>query len=181
MPANKVHRYSTAAAVAPSLDGAQFVDGDLVIESAPAVKPVFKLTHALYPTTAQYVLFKYGGSVVGSLSDLTVDDSDLALSQVNSVVNDTVNKQVVLTLQSRSTNGTQYVDGDLNVTAPVPVVLSKTLVKTAGTYVLFDVGGTISGGTLANLQVQIPTGRALDPAQSPNPYIDGNQIKIKLL
>lgn len=180
MPVISVHRYVTTV-VGPSMDGAQFIDGDLTIESSPATKPVIKLTQELYAATGSYVLFEYGGTVVGSLSDLTIDDSALALSSFASLTNDTTNKQIILALQSKATNGTQYIDGDLTIAGATTLVMSKALCKTAGTYVLFDVTGTITAGSLANLTVTVPQGRALDPAVSPNPFIDGTQIKITLV
>lgn len=180
MPVISVHRYGAAAA-GPSFDGAQFIDGDLVISSAPATKPVVKLTQAVYPVTQSYVLFQYTGNFNGSLSDLTVDDSELALSQVAEVTHDTVKKQIIVRLQSRATNGTQYIDGDLNIAGSTTFVMPKSLFKTPGTYVLFDVTGSIIAGSLANLTVSPPSGLSLDPAQSPNPFIDGNQIKVTLI
>lgn len=180
MPVISVHRYGAAAA-GPSFDGAQFIDGDLVIESSPATKPVVKLTQPLYVVTQNYVLFQYSGNFSGSLSDLTVDDSALPLSQVTEVTHNTSKKQIVVRLQSRSTNGTQYIDGDLNIAGSTTFVMPKALFKTPGTYVLFDVTGSIISGSLANLSLTLPSGLSLDPAQSPNPYIDGKQIKVTLI
>lgn len=180
MPVISVHRYGAAAA-GPSFDGAQFIDGDLVIESAPATKPVVKLTQTIYAVTQSYVLFQYGGSFIGSLSDLTVDDSALILSEVTEVTHDTINKQIIARLQSRVTNGTQYIDGDLHIAGATTFVMPKSLFKTPGTYVLFDVSGSIVAGSLANLTVASPSGLSLDPAQSPNPFIHGNQIKVTLI
>lgn len=181
MPVITVHRYSTGV-VAPSMSGTQFIDGDLTIESSPATKPVIKLARALYNSIQSYVLFKYTGSVIGSLSDITIDDSDLtqAAAGASPLSNDTAKKQVILTLISSPTNGTQYIDGDLVISGTTAIKLDKNLYKTAGTYVLFDVGGTITG-SVSNIQIEAPAGRAVDPALSPNPYIDGNQIKVKLI
>lgn len=179
MPVISVHRYGAAAA-GPSFDGAQFIDGDLTIQSSPATKPVAKLTQAVYPVTQSYVLFQYSGTFTGSVADLTVDDSELVLSQVAEVTHNATKKQVIVRLESRPDNGTQYIDGDLNIAGPTTVVMPKTLFATAGTYVLFDVTGTIVSGSLVNLSVAVPAGLSLDPTQSPNPYIDGKQIKVKL-
>lgn len=180
MPVISVHRYGAAAA-GPSFDGAQFIDGDLTIESSPATKPVVKLPQSLYSVTQSYVLFEYSGTFTGALSDLTVDTSDLVLSGDYTLTHDTVKKQIVVNLKSRATNGTQYIDGNLNIAGSTTFVMPKSLFKTPGTYVLFDVTGSIIAGSLANLSVSLPSGMSLDPAQSPNPYIDGTQIKVTLI
>lgn len=177
MPVVSVHRYATAALLT---NGAQYIDGNFTITSAPATKPVIALTQSLYSEAGRYLLFKYSGTFSGSLDDLSIDDTALSYSSYSApLVHNTDKKEVYLTLVSRPTNGTQYVDGNLTINAGATFVMSDTLCKTAGTYILFDVTGTITG--LSNLTVDPPVGRALDPAVSPNPFIDVKQIKVTLV
>lgn len=180
MPVVSVHRYGAAGA-AISLNGTQFIDGDLTIESAPATKPVVKLAQAIYATPQSYVLFQYGGMFSGSLSDLLVDVSALTLSDAYTLSHNIAKKQIIVDLWSKATNGTQFVDGDLTIAGPTTLVMSKAIFRGANTYTPFDVTGTITAGSLANLTVVPPSGLTIDPAQSPNPYIDGKQIKVKLI
>lgn len=177
MPIVSVHRYATAAL---NTNGTQYVNGNLTIESAPAVKPTIQLTQALYSEAGRYLLIKYSGTFTGSLDDLAIDDTGLSYSSYSApLVHDTAKKEIYLTLVSRPTNGTQYVNGNLVINAGATLVMSDSLCKTAGTYILFEVAGTING--LSNLTVDPPVGRALDPAVSPNPFIDGTQIKVTLV
>lgn len=187
MPAITVHRYATGV-ILPSTNGTQYVDGPLAIPSGPVTIP---LPAALYGKTQDYVLFDYSndGSFPdpSQLSNLGFDSSELPLSEAGLVYDDPANSQVILKLQSRQTNGTQYVDESLDIQSPTPVVMKRALASTPTTYILFDVapGGTISPGTLANIQVQAPAGRSIDPTVSPNPWIEGDsitgyKIKIKL-
>lgn len=183
MPVITVHRYARGGLL-PSMDGAQFVDTDFVISPSPVVKPVFVLSQAVYPATGDYVLVQYSGIFSGSLADLEVDTSDLDLSGDYTLSHNAVAKQVIVSLKSRSTNGTQYVDTDLDITGTHTFVMLKALAKTPGDYVLFDVAGTITPGSLANLVVVPPPGRTISGAVSPNPFIEaggsGQQIKVTL-
>ena len=77
-----------------------------------------------------------------------------------------------------STNGTQYVDGALNISAAVTIVLSEAVYTSGGYYVLFDwSGGGSFSGTIGNLTVT-----ALKSGLTAGtPYIDGSTIKVRLL
>jgi hypothetical protein len=53
-----------------------------------------------------------------------------------------------------STNGTQYVDGALNISAAVTIVLSAAVYSTGGYYVLFDwSGGGSFTGNVSNITI----------------------------
>lgn len=149
MPLIYVQRYAPPTAAA-STDGTQYVDGALSFAGATTIV----LSNDVYGTTQQYVLFDYSGGsfpTPAQLSNVTIDTSNLILSEFDSLTDDTANDRIILTLKSLATNGKQFVDGNLDIAGPTTVILNSTLYATAGTYELFEVTGTISPASVGNL------------------------------
>lgn len=177
MPLVYVQRYAPPTTYLAG--GTQYVDGVLTFAGATTIY----LSSAVYGSTGDYVLFDYtNGSFPGGQGELNtnvaLDDSDLFLSSVAAVTDDALNKQIILTLQSRPTNGCQFVDGVLTISNPIDVYLSSVLYATAGTYTLFDwSGGGSFTGSASNITIYPPGG--LNVAVTP--YVDGNTIKFTLV
>jgi hypothetical protein len=175
MPLVSVHRGSRGPKYLSG--GTQFVDGTLDLPSSPWT---IYLSQAAYPATGEYVLFDYkNGSFDGlDLGQIVFNDDDLLLSSVSTVFDVPAEKKVILRLQSKDTNGTQYVGGTLDVSdGSYDVYLSSSLYKTAGTYVLFRFpNGYSVNGPLTNINVIPPGGRTLVTP----PYQDVNDIKFVL-
>lgn len=186
MPLINSFRFAAPAGSVLLSGGTQYVEGALAFAGATTIV----LADAVYPATGNYVLFDYSaGSFPGGQAALNsnvapyVDASNLTLSSVDTVTggtavveDDTVNKQVILKLISKPTNGTQYVEGNLTILPTLTIVLSSTLYATAGTYVLFEVTGTIAAGSESNINLSLPAGRSVVSG----PTIVGNQIKVTL-
>lgn len=136
------------------------------------------LSEGVFGETGDYVLFDYSDGafpVPAELSNVTVDTSGLILSGNYTLTDDTANSRIILSLKSRPDNGTQYVTGDLDITAPMIVILNASLFATAGTYVLFEVTGTITPGSAANINCI-----SLKGLSAGTPVVVGNQIKVTL-
>lgn len=181
MPLIYVQRYERPNPIIEG--GTQYVEGELTFNDPTTIY----LSEAVFSETGQYILFDYSaGSFPGGQSDLNtkvipyIDDSDLLLSGVSplggtSVLeNDPLNSRIILKLQSKSTNGKQFVEGDLTFAGSTTMILSEALYKTAGTYELFEVTGTITG--IGNLSVVSAAG-----LNAGTPFIDGNKIKVTLV
>lgn len=179
MPLVYVQRYAPPTTYLAG--GTQYVEGALSF----AVPTTIYLSNAVFGSTGDYVLFDYssaGASFPGGQAELdanvTIDTNDLLLSSLSALTNDTVAKQIILTLVSRPTNGCQFVDGVLDISNPIDVYLSSTLYATAGTYTLFDwSGGGSFTGSASNITIYPPGG--LNVAVTP--YVDGNTIKFTLV
>lgn len=160
--------------------GTQYISGPLSFIGSVTIK----LSPDVFTAPGKYILFDYSeGTFAGgqaALNNQNYDDSELPLLQVRSVVDDTANKRVVLTLASKTDNGTQYVQGDLAITGPLTVMLPADLYGSAGTYTLFDWSG---GGTFSDpSQVANITCVVAKPNLSVRkaPYVDGSTIKVVL-
>lgn len=151
MPLIFVQRYVVEEAILAG--GTQFVDGVLSFSGPMTIY----LSDAVFGQTGDYVLFDYSGGSFpnpAQLSNITVDDTDLRLSQFYSLEDDTANYRILLKLRSRGSNGTQFVDGVLDISSPMSVYLSATLYATAGTYTLFDwSGGGSFTGSASNISL----------------------------
>ena len=155
--------------------GTQYVAGTLSFGSGTTIY----LADEVFGATGQYVLFDYSsGSFPGGQAELdanvTVNTDALVLSSAPVLIDDTANKRILLDLNSRPTNGKQYVEGDLTISGSTTMILSATLYATAGTYELFEVTGTITG--VGNLSVLSAAGLSAG-----TPFIDGNKIKVTLV
>ena len=175
MPLIYVQRYVVAQAAFEE-GGTQYVDGVLSFTGPMTIY----LSNAVFGQTGDYVLFDYSdGSfpTPAQLSNVTVNDDDLALSQFSSLTDDTANSRIILSLISNPTNGCQYVDGVLTISNPMTVVLNGALYKTAGTYTLFDwSGGGSFVGSASNITLSPPAGRSVASA----PAVVGSTIQFTL-
>lgn len=178
MPLVYVQRYQKPQALIEG--GTQYIEGALSFGAGT----VIYLSEAVFSQTGNYVLFDYSaGSFPGGQSQLnsnvSVDASALILSGVaapsgfNVLEDDTINKRIILKLQSNPTNGKQFVEGNLDFAGSTTMILSDTMYKTAGTYELFEVTGTISN--LSNLSVVSAAGFSAG-----TPFLVGNIIKVTL-
>jgi hypothetical protein len=142
--------YTWSLTTEPSTNGTQYVDGALDFTGATTIV----LDPSVYAVGGDYVLFEYG-SFPGGQTDLntfvTIDDSALPLAELVNLQDKPHLSHVLLKLRSKPSNSTQYVDGDLTFSGPTTIYLDATLYATPGTYVLFEVTGTVSG--LANVTI----------------------------
>lgn len=168
--------------------GTQYVEGQLTFGDPTTLV----LSSAVFSQTGSYILFDYtGGSFPGGQSELNtnvipyIDTSNLTLSTTDSaggaavLEDDAANSRIILRLVSRPTNGTQYIDGTLDITGPLTLVLNSTLYATGQTYILFD-AVDITAGSLANITVQPPAGRYQVGSLVQVPGGLGKQIKVTL-
>ena len=156
--------------------GTQYLENGAQLSFAPG--STIALSNGVFGETGNYILFDYSAGsfpTPSQLSNVTVDTSGLALSGDYTLTNDPDNYRVVLSLKSRPDNGTQYVEGDLNITAPITMMLRADLYATPGDYVLFDVTGTIAAGSETKIQCV-----SLKGLSAGAPSISGNQIKVTL-
>ena len=156
-----------------SYDGTQYVDGTLAITGPVTVV----LDEGTYPRAGNYVLFQYGSFPGGQAAldaNLTVDVSGLSLSYLEAVQDKPHKSHVLVRLKSNTTNGKQFVGGDLTFSGPTTIYLDESLYATDGTYELFEVTGTVTG--LANLTCVSDAGLHCSP-----PFLDGNIVKITLV
>ena len=160
--------------------GTQFVEGELTFNSGTQIY----LYDSVFSQTGQYVLFDYSsGSFPGGQaqlnSNVSVISADLALSEVPSasgmaVLEDQPGlKRIVLKLNSKPTNGKQWIEGDLIINGPVEIILTESLYATPGTYELFEVSGSVSGLNYLTCTCEAN----LSPGA---PFQDGNIIKVTL-
>lgn len=147
MPLVYVQRYRKPSEIITGY-GTQYVDGQLTFNG----NTQFVLDAAIFTQTGNYVLFDYtNGSFPGGQNALdlyvtgVMSNGDSNLSGVQGFTDDPVNKRVLLVLGSNPTNGKQFVDGNLTFTGPTTLYLDASLYKTAGTYQLFEVTGTVTG------------------------------------
>lgn len=81
-----------------------------------------------------------------------------------------------------SDNGTQFVSGTLNISAPTNIYLSSDLYGTAGKYKLFDFTGGSFTGSITNITIFPPAGRSVNTGVSPNGCaIAGSTITVSLI
>lgn len=188
MPLIFVQRYVVEEALLEG--GTQFVDGTLRFTGPTTIY----LSNSVFSETGRYVLFEYTtfdytgyASEQAALDALvTVNADDLTLSELPALSVDVANNRIILSLKSKTSNGTQFVDGDLAIADGSSLYLSASLYATAGTYVLFDVTGTItatlSGGSpnyLTGLNVYaLKSGRSVVGNRA---FKDNNQIKVTLV
>lgn len=169
-----VQRYAPASPFITG--GTQYIDGQLTISGSTTIV----LSQAIYSATGDYVLFDYtNGSFPGgqsALGSIVFDDSALLLSGVQAVTDDPINKRVVLSLGSRPTNGTQYIEGDLDIGSGLSIFLNATLYATAGTYILFSWTGTLTGNPATITCYPLKSGLSVVGT----PYVDGSTIKVQL-
>lgn len=95
MPLIYVHRGSPAYQTFSV--GTQYVDEELSFSGYTVVE----LDPALFTQAGIYVLFDYAAETFptpGQLANVTVDDSDLIGLSAGSLVNDTVNNRITVTL-----------------------------------------------------------------------------------
>lgn len=175
MPLIYVQRYVVEEAFLEG--GTQYVDGVLSFTGPTTIY----LSNEVFDQAGNYVLFDYlGGSfpTPAQLSNVTVDDSSLVLSQFYSLTDDPTNSRIILSLRSRGSNGTQFVDGVLDISAPVSIYLSATLYATAGTYTLFDwSGGGSFTGSASNISLYpLKSGRQVVSG----PTVVGSTIQFTL-
>ena len=147
MPLVYVQRYKKPSDIIVGY-GTQYVDGVLTFSGSTQLV----LNADVFTQTGTYVLFDYAnGSFPGGQAALdsyvsgVMSDGAANLSGVQGFTDDTANSRVLLLLGSNPTNGKQFVDGDLTFTGATQLVLDASLYKTAGTYELFAVSGTVTG------------------------------------
>ena len=174
MPLIVVQRYVPPAAFIAG--GTQYIDGQLTISGSTTVV----LSQNIYSASGDYILFDYtNGTFPGgqsALGSLVFDDSALILSGVAAVTDDPTNKRVVLSLGSRSTNGTQYIEGDLDIGSGLSIFLNSTLYATSGTYILFSWTGNLTGSPATITCYPQKSGLSVVGT----PYVDGKTIKVQL-
>jgi hypothetical protein len=163
--------------------GTQYITGELVFPAAPGSATI--MLNAEFYQTGTYVLFDYSASVsanpVQNLSRLYVEVSGLPNFSGSVVVtNNTITKQILVTIYGNSNNGTQYVDGTLTISGPITITLSAFTHGAPGTYTLFSYGSLV--GSITDITIVPPTGRSVDTTVSPNGCaISGSTITVKLI
>lgn len=191
MPLVRVQRY--APSVVYLGGGTQYMEPNKTLRFAGATTIV--LSNAVYTATGSYILFDYsaagasfdfspyasGQAALDALVAPYVDDSDLTLSGFGSLTDDPVAKKIILTLQSKATNGCQYIESgkvlDLSG-GTVNVYLNSALYATPGTYVLFDwSGGGSFVGSASNINLIPPSGLTV----SVPPAVVGSTIQFTLV
>lgn len=182
MPLIYVQRYAPTVQIIEG--GTQYLENDAELRfTSSSPKTNIVLSNDVFGATGDYVLFDYSAGSFpnpAQLSNVTVDTSGLILSGDYTLTDDPANSRVILSLKSRSTNGTQYVDGNLDIAATLTMILSSALYATAGEYILFEVaaGKTISPASAGNISLVVPPGRSI--AVPPYVPVSGNQIKVTL-
>jgi hypothetical protein len=167
---------NTRRRVSTTLEGGtQYVDGVLSFAGGTTIY----LAEAVFSATGQYVLFDYSaGSFPGGQAQLDanviVNTDDLVLSGAPVLTDDPANERILLDLNSRPTNGKQFVEGDLTFAGSTTMILGATMYATAGTYELFEVTGTITG--VNNLTCVSAAGLSAG-----TPFVDGNLVKVTLV
>lgn len=181
MPLQYISRYFVAETIKEG--GTQYLDSGAALTFGGAT--TIHLSNSAFPETGEYILFDYsagsfnfgayanGQAMLDALVAVNVDD--LTTSGAAVLTDEPANGRIKLTLFSRSTNGKQFVEGDLNFAGTTQMFLDEVLYATAGTYELFEVGGAITG--LANLSC-VPLKSGLSVVVPP--FIDGNIIKVTL-
>jgi hypothetical protein len=185
MPIVSVHRWVSGS---PYLEGGtQYIENVLTLPTSPDTTTIY-LANNVFTEPGDYVLFDYSEStaptpVVGDLSQVIIDVSDLLLSDNYLLTNNTSEKKIILTLYGKADNGTQYINGTLNISSPMTIYLDATLFRSSGTYTLFDwSGGGSFTGSITNITIIPPSGRAVDTGVSPNGCaVSGSTITVKLI
>ena len=161
--------------------GTQYIDGPLTFNGTTTIN----LNDSIFNSAGRYVLFKYG-SFPGGQTDLdnyvknNIIDTGLTnayydVTDPEALIDDTVNKYIIIKLKTPPTVGKQYIDGNLTLGANVRIYLSKDLYKTAATYELFETtGGTI---TLDPTVRAIMGGAVL---KAGIPYLTDSNTKLKV-
>lgn len=186
MPVISVHRWASAGSSYLS-GGTQYIENVLTLPTSPDTTTIY-LSNDVFTEPGDYVLFDYSEStaptpVVGNLSQVIIDVSELMLSDNYLLTDNTGEKKIILTLYGKADNGTQYINGTLNISAPMTINLSPSLFRTSGTYTLFDwSGGGSFTGSITNITIIPPSGRSVDTGVSPNGCaVSGSTITVKLV
>ena len=156
--------------------GTQYIEAGKVLSFAGAT--TIYLADDVFGATGRYVLFDYSaGTFPGGQAQLdarvTINTDALVLSGAPALIDEPSTGRILLDLNSRPTNGKQYVEGNLNITGPITMILGATLYATAGTYELYEVTGTITG--VNNLTCTSAAGLSAG-----TPFVDGNKVKVVL-
>lgn len=167
-------------------EGTQFIHNVLTLPTSPDTATL-QLGSVVYTRPGVYAIFDYSNStagtpVVGDIAQVIIDDSALVGMDAGPLVNDTARKIITCTLTPNSsyTQGTQYVDGNLNISASTTIHLSIDIFGGPGTYTLFTFG-TFTG-SITNITIVPPAGRVVDTGVSPNGCaISGSTITVTLL
>lgn len=162
--------------------GTQYITGELVFPASPGTATVI-LSASIYGTGI-YCLFDYSASEsatpVQNLSQMVVDISNLDFAGSYSITDDADLKKVLITINSKYDNGTQYVDGVLTIGGPITITLSGITHGTAGTYTLFSYNSLV--GSISDITIVPPSGRYIDSRVSPNGCaIVNNTITVSLI
>jgi hypothetical protein len=170
--------------------GTQYIENTITFPTAPDSATIY-LSDDVFFETGDYVLFDYSQSasptpVLGSISTVNFDLSDLTLSDYAFLTNKTLEKKIILTLRGRSNVGTQYITGVLNISSPMTINLGTVMFNSAGTYTLFNWNESVEPtpfvGSISNITIVTPPGRTVDTSVSPNGCaISGNTITVKLI
>ncbi|MBU6287404.1 MAG: hypothetical protein KGS10_04475 [Chloroflexi bacterium] len=179
MPVLSVHRVTPY--VSYLADGTQYIENEVVFPASGTT--TIYLSREIFGC-GSYVLFDYTASSsanpVQNLGNLALDISDLLLAGSYSITNVPTQKVVIATLNANPSNGTQYVEGTLNLSGATTIVLAPELYATPGTYVLFEYGSLV--GSITNITILPPGGRSVDTGVSPNGCADtGTTITVTLL
>ncbi len=174
MPVVSVHNPNALNSPTVSTNGTQYVEGILNISSAMTVY----LNSAVYTSGGYYVLFDYSaGSFTGNVSNITINTTGTPDLTFNSIINDTANSRILISLDQDKTDSIQYVDGVLNISAAMTIYLNADLFGSEGVYTLFDFSGGSFTGSASNITV-VPLKSGLSGGV---PYVDGSTIKVRLL
>lgn len=180
MPAINVQR-RTSRSIVPSTRGTQYLDsGTLTLGNPTNVV----LNGGVYNAPGYYTLFDWSGG--GTYNGDTTALGYLSFSWVSKPASigsgllkiyDAPNKRIIIGLQPDPTLGCQYVEGNLTIPSSglMSHIMSAALYPTEGTYVLFDVTGTITGNP-ANIKCY-PQATGLYAGV---PFLSGSQIKVTL-
>lgn len=170
--------------------GTQYIENTITFPTAPDTATIY-LSEDIFYETGDYVLFDYsessaGTPVLGDVAQVNFDTSDLTLSDFAYLTDKPAEKKVILTVRGKADGGTQYITGVLNISAPMTINLGPILFNAPGTYILFDwtesVEVTPFVGSITNITVVPPAGRAVDTSVSPNGCaISGDTITVKLV
>jgi hypothetical protein len=170
--------------------GTQYIENTITFPTSPDTATIY-LSNDIYYVTGEYVLFDYtessaGTPVLGNIAQVNFDTSDLILSDYAYLTDKPAEKKIILTVRGKADNGTQYITGVLDITAPITISLGNTLFNSPGTYTLFDwtesVEPTPFVGSITNITVVPPPGRAIDTLVSSNGCaISGSTITVKLV
>jgi hypothetical protein len=99
MPIISVHRWAPLTDVT---GGTQYIENVLTLPTSPDTTTIY-LSNSVYTQTGYYTLFDYSEStslnpVVGDLSQVIIDTSDLLFPANYILTNDTAEKKIILTL-----------------------------------------------------------------------------------